>query len=1061
MSTLHAATTTSSATPQQQALNALGGFSFTIFQSRNNIVLFHSNKLTPTTARKHYPIVEEIPQKRLEQLAFRSAQGGCVIDAAMHAHGAPWIVVVEPVYIGGNSSATTTTTTATTCNTTTPTKVVSTPSKNGGTSPSPSSPQPTNMNVGNANTTTTTSAGRQLKYFRVILVSSFAINVAERQDSMQVLHSAAAIVMTLKCGNTLRTLLAHPQVLRHMSNYVLEFGVKSTLDWREAIILGNTSRDTVTKIHADPRAAELFDKLQSTFYSLIALTAFIPAPPLPSTSTTPPPSSKKQGGGGSSSQANNAASAAAATTHSIGAARVPSLSSKNLTTIVDGDRSFPTLKLDALYADMQQFHAQGPSSPSSSTHRGGGASQQPLPPPPPLSTGGTVPLNGNKWFHRALLELQQYDAGFLSSVVSGVLSLSKRFSDVDGTSARSTLSAKAKAQGAGSAYHEFWVHEQRLHEKELRDRRKARRSGSRPSAAAAPAAAAVGNLGESQPPSMRDEEDDDGMGLLNNSSFGGTGTQPATRVTTPAATPTKSAPPSELNAVARGGSTAAAQRSIYHHPPFPFSYQRTNTRLYGGGGAAREEEEALGPNACGSAAPGHGLRVSASHAGSIDLLDPFSQPAAEAHAQSLQPTSVLYGSPSAPAPQKHKLVASSLMANSEMYLDAMDPSSTSSPTTNKPRATSAFFGATTNHDDSAAKAIFANNTPEARIFVFTRDVTMARNLLAICSFFYCHQHPYVDLDDALRSSTASLNRCPNATESSQIGNLMGHAAFPGTSTDTLALTPTLPIVWVPEEWSQRFPMEQLTHRLSPDTHILVIVPRMQVVERLHFNKYFSTRDIALERRQNGTLVKQLPYGLSNGCFYAELVRQDAVVANKFVTSTIQRALRVESRSKGVLSASSYLEEWMGILLQQVVVFVTENATSGRCTAAVAEAVLQASTRGSPSHRAGSPAAAAALAPQQHLQAPKPRQSNMSASGGGGGGTNGAAGDTASKRNILTSTHSTTTSFSNGDNNPASHTMPAVAGADALSIFNRDLQGLLMCTEVDISHVQLLNFLAEL
>jgi hypothetical protein len=518
---------------------------------------------------------------------------------------------------------------------------------------------------------------------------------------------------------------------------------------------------------------------------------------------------------------------------------------------------------------------------------------------------------------------------------------------------------------------------------------------------------------------------------LNNGSFG-TGTQPATRVTTP----TTAAPPSELNAV---GGQRSAVHSRYHHPPHPFSYQRTNTRLYGGGGAARDEEESMGPNVCGSAAPGHGL----SSSGPSNALDlDSSLPAA--HARSVQPVSRLYGSAS-PPPQ-HKLVASSLMANSEMYLDALDPPDTHT----KQRATSAFFGNPSQQhiDESAAKIIFSNNTPEARIFLFTRDVTMARNLLAVCSFFYCHQRPYVELDDALRSATASLNDGDGS--SMPTGNMMGHAAFAGTSTETLALTPTLPIVWVPEEWNQRFPMEQLTHRLSPDTHILVIGPRMQVVERLQFRKHLSTCDISLERRQNGSLVKQLPYGHSNGCFFAELVRQDTVSPNKFIASTIQRALRVESRSKGVLSAACYLEEWMGVLLQQVVVFVTENATSGRCTAAVAEAVLQAVSR-SPTHRAASPPGGLGAPHSNHLQAPKPRPSSMSASGGGDAGS--------SKRNHLTSTQS---SFSNGDmNNNAAAANTPILSADALSIFNRDLQGLLMCTEVDISHVQLLNFLAEL
>lgn len=897
-------------------------------------------------------MVEEVPQKRLEQLAFRSSQGGCVIDAPIHVHGAPWVVVVEPVYVAGTCPA-----------------VAGQPD---GTRWFPAAACPKKSSDENKNPSASVKC---LKYYRIILVSSFAVNVAERQDSMQVMQSGAAIVMTVKTGEALRLLLLHPQVLRHMSNHVLEFGIRNTLEWREATILGTPSRDAIAKLHEDRRAAELLDRLHTCYLHVIALTSSIPAS-LVSTS-----------GGGTTNPSN---------VRELCATRVPALTAKTLTAVGQADEALSgSLRLDCLYSDMLRFHQ------FSSTAIAAPPVASPVVPP------GGAAATGSRLFHNALQQLQQYDASFLSSVVSAVLSVSKRFTDSDGSGARSSWATKARRAGSGGAYHEFWLHEQALHNKETRHRRKVRATGSHDDAE-------EGNLGQSQPTSMQGDDDDD----VDSSSGGAVGSLGAGGTTSPPSNVSHQLETTAPPAPARGGHAAS---SIYHHPPYAISYQRTNTRLYGGGGAAHDEDVVLGPNACGSAAPGSAVK-----------------PAPHQHAHSL-PVHGTMGRTS-------KLVAATLVANSEMFLDTLlDSQGGTATTTNVPE----------NHVDpsvgSSVTSIFSRNSPEARIFVFTKDPVMARNLLIVCSFFYRHQHPpYADADDVVLR-----HHCPSVSTTTTTGrhhatNIIGHAAFPlgggtgaGSCVDNLALFPSLPLVWVPEEWNpKRFPIEQLTNRLSPDTHVVVIAPRLQIVERLQFRKHLSTRDISLERRQNGSIVKQLPFGLSNGCFFSEVVEQVPVTKNGFVVSTINRALHVESKSKGVLNAALYLEEWMHILLQQVIVFATEGATSARCTAAVAQAVqtaLQASqnNRCATQQLPTSPRAAASS--KLNRNSVNTLQVN---SAGTVSGT------------LITSTNSTATQSAEVAGFP-------VTATDALTLFNRDLQGLLMCTEVDITHVQLLDFLAEL
>jgi hypothetical protein len=811
--------------------------------------------------------------------------------------------------------------------------------------------------------------------------------------------------------------LQHPQVLRHMSNYVIEFGVRSTLEWRESTILGTPSREAIARLHADGRGIELLDRLHASFFSVAALTTNITVPAAVFGDAPPSPAS--------SLNKRNASIAV----RELSATRVPTLSARGLAAITNSETVLRSLKADALYSDMVRFYTGMVASGGRS--RGMTPLPPPSPPPAPSAAGVHRPPNGNQCFHQALCDLHQYDATFLSSAVSAFLSVSKRFVDVDGTGARQSWGDKARRHGAGGAYHEFWLHEHHMHEVEHRERRSKQqrvRNGD-------------GSLGISKPPSMADADDDMISEAAHNDSFvHGThtrGTSPCASVPTPlppmlesitaAGSQALSSSPQMVDqhddeGVIATGAPPLEHRSMYHHPPHAISYQRTNTRLFAGSGAAHDEDASLGPNACGGTAPGSVLALRANGLPHRDSAGAVTWGAA--HAQSLPPALHVGGNNGISS----KLVASTLAANSEMMLDALDALAFLAP---PPLSSSQrTLSATNKHPTTPVTqgSIFSDNCPESRIFIFTTDPTMAKNLLLVCSFFFRHQYPYVDVDDYLRSvnTSATTTAAPiDATLSITHANIMGHAAFPGTALDTIALFPSLPVVWVPEEWNHRLPLEQLTHRLSPDTHVVVIAPRLQMVQRLMFRKHFSTRDISLERRQNEMIVKHLPYGLSNGCFFSELVQQDTITPNQFISSTIQRALRVEARSKGVLSAAAYLEEWMSVLLQQCIVFATEGATSGRCTLAVAQAVLQATSgagrAGSTSPGAGNRRASPLAEERKH---------------------NGLG--------LLTSTHST-----GGNSNSC------VSGADALAVFNRDLQGLLMCTEVDISHVQLLHLLAEL
>lgn len=364
---------------------------------------------------------------------------------------------------------------------------------------------------------------------------------------------------------------------------------------------------------------------------------------------------------------------------------------------------------------------------------------------------------------------------------------------------------------------------------------------------------------------------------------------------------------------------------------------------------------------------------------------------------------------------------------------------------------------------------------EPKVVIFTSDAEHARRLMILCAFLYKHgRFPAVEHEALLQEMSHYVAEAQRVTDENERRRGAQSAAPKGTkplpmlpmphvpqftAITTIAATsghmayPSFPIVWIAEEFNPKAHLDQLNNKLTPETATLIIAPRSLLVRRIEWEKQFTTEGILVERRCDAagipTIVRTLPYNERDGetsCFRSILFRDDAVRVSEFVLGIVKKCLAVGKKTHGVIHSMHLMEEMIEIMYHQSRAYHVAQKL-GRCTYDVAETLLRASAL-----LGGHATSARQKSPSQQGRETETASQVSSQSGVP---TPPVASTTSSSKKLLPPAAAGPL-----QHQPQHHSQLSSSTSDLLKAFNKDLQYVLNCRDVDATHVQLLHFLSE-